>query len=367
MMKYRGAKVIRAGIIGVILALLIVAIGLAPDRLRSWATAIRYQAYFADAGGLAVGDKVRVSGIDVGTVTDVALQGADALATFTVDSTVPLGPETTAHVRTGTLLGERVLTLESHGTGVMHPMAIVPTSRTSSPYSLTDAVDELTTNIAGTDTAALNQSLDTLSATLDQVAPQLGPTFDGFTRLSQAINNRDDTLRELLKNGADLSRILSDRSAQVNTLILNANDLLAVLSDRRQAIVSLLAHTTTLAEQLSGVIADNKAKLAPTLDKLNAVTAILEKNRDNIATALPRLAKYQVTLGETVATGPYYAAYVPNLAILQTLQPFFDYAFGFRRGTNAGQPPDNAGPRAEIPFPYNGIPLPGEQWGEPPR
>jgi phospholipid/cholesterol/gamma-HCH transport system substrate-binding protein len=122
-----------------------------------------------------------------------------------------------------------------------------------------------------------------------------------------------------------------------------------------------------MAEQLSGVIGDNKAKLAPTLEKLNAVTAILEKNRDNIASALPRLAKYQVTLGETVATGPYYAAYIPNLAIWQQMQPFLDYAFGFRRGSDAGQPPDNAGPRAEIPFPYNGIPLPGEQWGGPPR
>ena len=55
----------------------------------------------------------------------------------------------------------------------------------SSPYSLTEAVADLTTNTAGTDTDALNQSLDTLSATLDQIAPQLGPTFDGLTRLSQ--------------------------------------------------------------------------------------------------------------------------------------------------------------------------------------
>ena len=35
---------------------------------------------------------------------------------------------------------------------------------------------------------------------------------------------------------------------------------------------------------------------------------------------------------------------------------FLDYALGYRRGVNAGQPPDTAGPRAEFPFPYNGIP-----------
>ncbi len=152
----------------------------------------------------------------------------------------------------------------------------------------------------------------------------------------------------------------------MNTLILNANDLVAVLTDRRRAIVELLVHTSALSKQLSGLIHDNEERLAPTLDKLNAVTAILEKNRDNIAKALPGLAKFETTLGETIGNGPYYQAYVPNIDIAQILQPFLDYAFGFRRGTDAGQPPDNAGPRAELPFPYNGIPGPGEQWGPPP-
>ena len=101
----------------------------------------------------------------------------------------------------------------------------------------------------------------------------------------------------------------------MNTLILNANDLVGVLNERRQAIVELLAHTSALAKQLSGLIHDNEEKLAPTLDKLNAVTAILEKNRDNIAKAIPGLAKFQTTLGETIGNGPYYQAYVPNLFI----------------------------------------------------
>ena len=351
---------------GVVLSILIVLIGLSPETLTSMATAIRYQAQFSDAGGLTAGNDVTIAGIKVGSVSGVSLQGPKALVTFAVDGTVDLGSDTTAHVRTGTLLGERVLTLESAGGGSMHPMDTIPLSRTASPYSLTEAVSELTTNTAGTDTASLNQSLDTLSETLNQVAPQLGPAFDGVTRLSHAINDRDDTLGALLKDGADVTKILSERSAQVNTLILNANDLVGVLNDRRHAIVELLVNTSALSKQLSALIHENEQKLAPTLDRLNSVTAVLEKNRDNIAKALPGLAKFQTTLGETIGNGPYYQAYVPNILISEIFQPFFDYAFGFRRGTNAGQPPDNAGPRAELPFPYNGIPQPNERWGPPP-
>ncbi|UXA19812.1 MCE family protein [Mycobacterium sp. SMC-4] len=356
MNRYRGNKLIRSGFIGVTLVVLVIAIGLRPEHVTSWASAIRYQAVFSEAGGLAAGNAVKIAGVTVGSVTDVSLQRGEALVTFTVRSSVSLGSETTAHIRTGTLLGQRVLTLESSGDDSMSSMQRIPVTRTSSPYSLSEAVGDLTTNVAGTDTESLNHSLDVLSETLDQIAPQLGPTFEGLTRLSRSLNSRDQTVAELLAHTSDVTSILAERSDQVNSLILNANDLTSVLVERREAIVSLLASTSLLAQLISGIIEDNEEELAPTLEKLNDIAAMLEKNRDNIGKAIPGLAKFQSGLSELVSSGPYYIGYIPNLTQGALLQPFLDYAFGFRRGVDAGQPPDNAGPRAEIPFPYNGIP-----------
>jgi phospholipid/cholesterol/gamma-HCH transport system substrate-binding protein len=360
MLKYLGsASLIRAGFMGVVLAILIIAVGLQPERLLSYATSLQYQARFAEGGGIFVGNDVTLSGIKVGAVTDVSLDNGDALVNFTVDARYPLGSETTAHIRTGSLLGQRVLSLDSAGAGTLNRTDPIPVSRTSSPYSLSDAVGELTTNTAGTNTEQLNQSLDTLSDTLDQVSPQLGPTFDGLTRLSRSLNSRNQTLADLLKSASDVTGILSERSQQVNSLILNANDLLAVLVQRRQAIVGLLANTSAVSKQLIGLVADNEKELAPTLERLNKVNEILVKNRDNLAKAIPGAAKYQTTLSEAVSSGGYYTAYVPNFQPAQLLQPFLDYAFGFRRGAfGAGVPPTTpeTGPRAELPLPYNGIP-----------
>ncbi|WP_137149762.1 MCE family protein [Mycolicibacterium sp. CR10] len=360
MLKYRGSQLARAGFIGVVLIILVIAVGLQPERLVSWATAVRYQALFAEAGGLSVGNDVTVSGIKVGSVSSIGLDNGDALVGFTIDGKYALGSDTTAHIRTGTLLGERLLALESDGSGSLDRHRPIPTSRTSSPYSLTDAVSELTTNTADTDTASLNQSLDTLAATLDQISPQLGPTFDGLSRLSKSLNNRNESLTELLKTAGDVTGIFSERSRQVNQLILNSNDLLAVLDERRYAITSLLANTSAVSRELTGVVADNEKELAPALERLNSVTAMLEKNRDALAKILPGAAKYYLTQGEIVSNGAYYNALVPNIQPAQLLQPFLDYAFGFRRGVDAGQPPDNAGPRAELPFPYNSLPQPGD-------
>ncbi len=360
MQRYRGSQLIRAGFIGVVLIVLVILVGLQPERLVQWATSLRYQALFTEAGGLVVGNDVTLSGIKVGQVSSVSLDNGDALVAFTIKGQYALGSQSTAHIRTGTLLGQRVLAVESAGSGTLDPHHVIPTTRTSSPYSLSDAVSDLTANTAGTNTDSLNQSLDTLSATLDQIAPQLGPTFDGLSRLSQALNDRNESLAALLKTAGDVTGILSQRSQQVNTLILDANDLVGVLNDRRQAIVGLLAATSAVSRQLTGLVADNEKQLAPALEKMNRVNEMLEKNRDNLAKALPGLAKYEVTQGEIVASGAYYDAYVPNISPAQILQPFLDYAFGFRRGVDAGQPPDNAGPRAQIPFPVNGIPSPGD-------
>ena len=122
MLKYRGSKLIRAGIIGVVLAILVIAIGLQPERLVQWATALRYQALFSEAGGLDRGqrrDRVRHQGR-----LGVVRSNSKTVTRWSVSPSTgkyALGSDTTAHIRTGTLLGERVLALESAGSGTLEP------------------------------------------------------------------------------------------------------------------------------------------------------------------------------------------------------------------------------------------------------
>ncbi|HEX4173999.1 MAG TPA: MlaD family protein, partial [Acetobacteraceae bacterium] len=139
MLKYHGIKLARAGFLGVTLVVLVIAVGLQPQQLLQWATTQRYSALFAEAGGLASGNDVTMRGIKVGSVSHVSLRNDSVLVKFSVDGKYRLGSETTAHIRTGTLLGNRVLTLESAGATTLHPNGVIGLSHTSSPYSLTDA------------------------------------------------------------------------------------------------------------------------------------------------------------------------------------------------------------------------------------
>ena len=82
MLKYRGSHLIRAGFMGFVLIMLVIAVGLQPESLISWASAVTYQAVFTEAGGLVAGNDVTLSGMKVGSVQDVSLQRGKALVTF---------------------------------------------------------------------------------------------------------------------------------------------------------------------------------------------------------------------------------------------------------------------------------------------
>src|ERR1700735_1948216 len=130
MLKYRGTGLIKAGFICAVLVGILILVGLSPDRIVSLATAVRYQALFSEAGGLATGNDVTVSGMKVGNVLKMSLPNGDVMVHFTLKGAVLLGSETTAQIRTGSLLGQRVLTLESAGSGRLHPMDVIPLSHT---------------------------------------------------------------------------------------------------------------------------------------------------------------------------------------------------------------------------------------------
>lgn len=328
MYKYRGARLFRFGCVGLTLIVLVVVAGLNTAKLISWFGSVTYQADFVEAAGLSSGADVLVSGVRVGTVSEVELVDGLARVTFSVGQDTRLGDSTTAQIRTGSLLGQRIVTVEPSGQGTLGPDDVIPVERTASPYSLNEAIDDLTTNTRGIDTAQLNKSLDVLSTTLDDVAPELKPTFEGLAEMSRGINSRNSTLTELLGATSDVTQVLSARAGRINALLLDANLLLDVLSSRRQEIASLLANTAAVSRQLSLLVADNEKELAPTLTALNSVVAMLERNRDNISQALPGLAKVSQTQGEAVSGGPFYQAYVANLIPGPLLQPFIDRAFG---------------------------------------
>ena len=327
-----------------------------------------YSAYFAEAGGLNPEEPVQVSGMKVGQVSSVDLDGPRVLVTFKVDSGVHLGERTEAAIKTKTLLGAKFLEVTPRGDGNLS--GTIPEDRTTSPYQLPDALGDLTTTISGLNTEQLSNSLATLADTFSQTPPDLKVAVQGLARFSQTLNERDQQLRSLLEHARKFSDVLGKRSDEIASLVADTNALLFQLSTQSAALEHISGNITAVSKQLKAFIGDNRDTLKPALDKLNGVLTMVNNHKDDLQKSLKYLNQYAMSLGESVGSGPFFKAYLANLAPGQFIQPFIDAAFtdlgldphtllpSQRTDPQTGQP---ATPPMPLPYPRTGQGGPARQ------
>jgi phospholipid/cholesterol/gamma-HCH transport system substrate-binding protein len=271
-----------------------------------------YTAELAEAAGLKQGDPVRVSGLKVGRVSSVKLGGEGVLVEFSItNEDITLGSETTAAVSVATVLGDKALTLASAGSGRLE--GSIPVSRTTTPYDVTEALSELTQETGQIDVAQVAKALETVSATVDRATPELRAAMDGIGRLSKTVASRDAQLRSLLSHAEGVSGVLADRSRDLTALVRDGNLLFAELVSRREDIETLLVNVTSMARQLSALVDENRTEVGPMLEKLQKVIHVLRENKKNLGATLDGVAGYATGLGEVVASGPFFTAYLQNL------------------------------------------------------
>lgn len=299
-------------LIGLVLTVLVVVGALQYDKLPFLNPSNTYKAQVADAAGLKSGDDVRVAGLKAGKVGSIGIEDDHVLVTFTVDDDIRLGENTSAHIKTESMLGKRGLTVTPEGAGDIGDDGVIPLDRTTTPYALTSALGDLATNVGAIDTDAVSDALDAFSDDFTDAPEELRSALDGVTRLSKSISDRDEKLQDLLSKTDSVTGVLAERSDQLNALVVDADSLTAQLDERKQMLNQLIVNIGAVSTQLSGFVRDNEQQIGPTLDRLHEVMAVLEKNRDNISDSLDGVSKYMYALGDSVANGPYFLAYIQN-------------------------------------------------------
>lgn len=325
-----------------------------------------YAAYFADAGGLFNGAGVEVSGLPVGRVSSIKLDGQRVLVTFRINGDIPLGDRTTAAIKTKGLLGTKKLDVIPRGDGSLS--GPIPLDRTTSPYQLPDALGDLTNTISGLNTDQLSASLATMARTFADTPPDLRNAVSGVARFADTLNKQDAELRSLLQNAARTTEVLANRTDSIVQLVKQTNSLLIALNQQSESLDRIWRNISLVSQQLKAFIGENRTTLKPALEKLNGVLTIVDNRKGRLQEAVKRLNSYAMSLGESVSSGPFFKAYIVNLFPGQFVQPFIDAAFSDlgldpsvllpseRTDPAVGQP---ATPPLPVPYPRTG------QGGEP--
>ncbi len=284
-----------------------------------------YSAYFAEAGGVETNSVVEVSGARIGRVSSVSLDGARVLVKFRIPGEVRLGDRTEASVQLKTLLGSKLVELTPRGEGRL--TGPIPLERTTSAYQLPDALGDLSTTVAKLNTDQLSTALSVVAKEFSGTPPQLKAAAEGVARFSQTLNERDKELRNLLTNANKVTDILAKRSDEIVKLVGDTNSLLIALKAESRGLDRVWVDLASLGRALGAVVDDNRSTLQPALEKLNGVVTLLDNRKGRIQEAIKGLDSFALALGEAVASGPFFKAYLVNLLPGQFVQPFIDSAF----------------------------------------
>ena len=282
-----------------------------------------YTAYFTESAGLVDGNEVRVAGVKVGKVTNVALARNQVRVDFEVKDTW-IGDQSVVSIQIKTLLGEKYLAIDAEGPAQQDPHQAIPRSRTISPFDITDAVNQLANTVDNIDTGQLAQSFEVIAQTFKNSSQGMKSTLAGLEALSRTISSRDAELSQLLANTNVVSTTLANRDAQFQKLLSDGNLLLETLQAKRDAVSGLLTGTQQLSIQLEGLVNDNQAKLTPALTDLKVVMDILAQNQADLNRGLADLAPFVRLFTNTVGNGRWFDGYfcglLPPPVITQVFQ-----------------------------------------------
>lgn len=300
------------GAVGLLVLALTCLVAYDADALPVIGGGTTYSANFTEAAGLRSGNEVRVAGVKVGKVTGVSLDGARVKVSFRVRHTW-IGDASTAAIGIKTLLGEKYLAVDPLGSRRQDPGRRIPTSRTTSPYDVTQALDGLGRTFGAIDTRQLAASFQTISDTFKDTPASVRSAATGLSALSKTISSRDAQLADLLSGSRQLTKTLADQNSRFQTLLSDGDLLLGEIQRRRDAIHALLTGTQSLGAQLNGLVADNTRQLAPTLDALDRVTAVLLANQSSLDQALALVGPYYRLVGNTLGNGHWFDSYLCGL------------------------------------------------------
>ncbi|QSR29609.1 ABC transporter substrate-binding protein [Nocardioides sp. S5] len=312
MKPYRERNPVVVGAVSLVVLAMVLVAALRADDLPVIGGGDTYHAMFTEAGGLKVNDEVRIAGVRVGKVDEIALAGDEVRVSFKVDDAADFGPDTRAAIKVKTILGSMFLALEPAGGGQLDEGATIPAARTSSPFDVVEAFEGLASTSEQIDTDQLAESLTTLADLTRNTPDEFRGALSGLSRLSANIAEKDTQLNTLLVNLERVSTVLDERDEDIIALMEDSDVLFRALVARRDAVHDLLVSSTRLSKELTTLIRQSREDLKPALAHLENVIAVLNKNEDNLDSSLRLMAPFYRVFANTLGTGPWFDTWISN-------------------------------------------------------
>ncbi|HMZ14785.1 MAG TPA: MCE family protein [Mycobacterium sp.] len=308
--------ILKIGSFGVVMVLLTVALFAIFGQYRT-GSGDSYSAVFRDASSLRSGDSVRVAGVRVGTVNNVALQPDNkVIVDFDADRNIVLTSGTKAVVRYLNLVGDRYLELvDGPGSGkIQPPGSQIPLDRTEPALDLDLLLGGLKPVVQGLRPQDVNALTNSLIQVLQGQDANLESLFAKTSSFSNSLADNGQTVQQLIDNLNTVVATISKDGDKFSGAVDKLNKLITGLSSDKDPIGQAVTALDNGTASLTDLLGQARSPLAGTIDQLGRLAPILDQDKELLDIAIQKAPNNYRKLVRLGAYGSFLNQYLCGLS-----------------------------------------------------
>jgi phospholipid/cholesterol/gamma-HCH transport system substrate-binding protein len=277
-----------------------------------------YFAEFTNVSNLRKGTMVRIAGVEVGKVSNIAINpDATVRVEFSADKSVLLTEGTRAVIRYDNLFGDRYLALQE-GAGeltTLDPGQTIPLARTEPALDL----DGLLGGFKPLFRALDPEQVNALSGQLVQAFEGQGPAIGSFLQQAAVVTNtladRDQLIGQVIDNLNVVLGSLGGQSDRLDKAITSLSELVHGLAERKTDISDAVAYTNAATGSLADLLSQARAPFQKVVHETDRVAGIAVADHvylDNLLNTLPDRYRALVRQG---MYGDYFGFYLCDVVL----------------------------------------------------
>jgi phospholipid/cholesterol/gamma-HCH transport system substrate-binding protein len=252
-------------------------------------------AYFTSATGVFEDNSVRVLGVPVGSIVEVAPEGTQVRIEMRIDDPdLRLPADAKAAVISPSMVTGRYIQLAPTWSGgpELQSGAVIPVERTAVPLGvddlartateLADALGPHGINAKG----ALADALDVGAANLDGNGQAVNDTIRNLGELSGTLADSREDLFGTVTELQTFVSMLAENDAEVREFNKRLEDVAGFLAAERGDLATAVRELSIALGEVADFVRDNREVLHSNVDRLTDVTAVLVKQRNALAEVL---------------------------------------------------------------------------------
>jgi phospholipid/cholesterol/gamma-HCH transport system substrate-binding protein len=245
---------------------------------------------FQNIGQVVPNSDVMVNDVDVGTVTNIRLQGWHALATLRLNGDVVLPANATASIGQQSLLGAMFIALAppaaGHPSGRLRNGDTVPLARSSDYPTTEETLAAVSSLLNGGGLANVNVITSQLNQALGGHTAQTRQLLTRVATLTTDLNQNKGNVVAALDGLNRLSTEAASNDKLIGQTLNQMPAALGVLRDETPALVQAMSSVSSLSDTATGVINQSTGPLTTNLNRLEPALRATAATKGNLVKAL---------------------------------------------------------------------------------